>query len=129
MPGSEQHKIVFKTEGSHPAAATLYLNVYTPHERLVRALKMLGIFWGLALLSVPILVAHWVLVPGFLLAGPVAAYLRYQVTATSEKAAGECPGCHKNISVALEPKELPPLWKYCPLCNVAVHLQHAATEP
>jgi hypothetical protein len=90
---------------------------------------MLGIFWGLALLSVPILVAHWVLVPAFLLAGPVAAYLRYQVTMISEKAAGECPSCHEHISVALEPKERPPLWKYCPLCNVPVQLQNLDTGP
>ena len=84
MPSSEQHKIVFKLDEDQPSPATLYRNVYSPRERLLRALKILGIFWGLALLSVPILVAHFVLVPGFFLLGPVMAYRRYRVTATSE---------------------------------------------
>jgi hypothetical protein len=39
-------------------------------ERLKRALKTLGISWGLAIVSVLIPLAHFILVPGFLLAGP-----------------------------------------------------------
>lgn len=43
-------------------------------NRLARAAKTLAVFLGLALVSVLIPVAHFLLVPGFLVAGLVAAF-------------------------------------------------------
>jgi hypothetical protein len=49
----------------------LHLQSFDSKERKIRAAKIWGFMWLLALLSLPIIVAHFVLVPGFLIAGPV----------------------------------------------------------
>lgn len=122
MPHVEQQPILIKPN-NHPARlGILQITAYDKRDRLIRAAKILGIYWALALLSVPILVAHWVLVPGFFIAGPVMAYLRYRVTERSDKATGQCPVCNHDIAIRLEPAERSPMWKYCPVCNAPLQL-------
>ena len=75
---------------------------------------MLGILWLLAILAVAIPLAHFILVPGFLLAGPVAAVLRYRDTERNEQVTGECPVCGKPVTIPLDSSDRLPLWTYCP---------------
>ena len=75
---------------------------------------MLGILWLLAILAVAIPLAHFILVPGFLLAGPVVAVLRYRDTERNEQVTGECPVCGKPVTIPLDSSDQLPLWTYCP---------------
>ena len=48
---------------------------WSQRERTVRALKFGGACWGAALVSIIIPLLHFILVPGFLLAGPILAFI------------------------------------------------------
>lgn len=122
MPTSEQQPIVIKDNDGQAHTGALHLKAYDKHERIKRAVTAWVICWILAVLSLPILGAHWFLVPGFLIAGPVMAYRRYHAETTTEKATGECPACQSQITIPLEAKEHPELWKYCPNCNSPLHI-------
>lgn len=128
MPLADQHRILFKSVDDSTAPGGLSVQVYSDHERLIRALKIWGLCWLLAVLSLPILGAHWFLVPGFLIAGPVMGYRRYRQHSISVKVTGVCPRCRNGISLALEPRERLPLHKYCPQCGAPLYIVDAATE-
>lgn len=117
----EQRAILLKS-GEQQRDGVLHVQVFTPHERLVRAAKVWGLSWLLALASVPIIIAHWVLVPGFFIAGPIWAYKRYGMLSVPDHASGQCPTNGEDISLALEPSDRLPLWTYCPVCHASVQL-------
>lgn len=86
-----------------PAAFTYHGRADTPAhmsivehpkpKRVARALKALGTCWGLAIVSVFLPVLHFLLVPGFLIAGPYLALQRLAEKATLFGASGTCPAC------------------------------------
>lgn len=98
----EQRSILIKS-GELESDGLLYSQVFTPQERLRPAMKVWGLSWLLALASVPIIVAHWVLVPGFFLAGPIWAYKRYRTPSVPDHVSGHCPMRHEEISVPWRP--------------------------
>jgi hypothetical protein len=83
-------------------------------QRVGRAVVALLVCWALALVSVFIILAHFVLVPGFLIAGPVLAYLRFRVARAVTSIDGACPRC------GIEQEFDPPSWGrtvICPRCK------------
>jgi hypothetical protein len=92
----------------------------------MRALKMLGLMWVLAVVTIFIPIAHFVLVPGFLLAGPVTAVMRFRVAEMTETVQGECPTCNQAMTVAMDPAARLPLWTYCPASNDPIRLRYPA---
>lgn len=123
MAQTKIESLVFKNSGGDKSTdALLHITVLDGADSAWRALKRLGLFWLLALVSLPIIGAHWVLVPGFFLAGPVAAVLVYRVKEIMDKATGVCPQCRESIEVKMEPKEALPKWTYCPKCNNSLHI-------
>lgn len=104
--------------------AVLYTTLFEKKDCMRRALKRLALFWLLALLSIPIVFAHWILVPGFFIFGPIAAYLVYKMKEAKDKASGVCPECNKAVDVKLEPKDLIPKWTYCPSCSNSLHIDY-----
>ena len=79
---------------------SLRLESWDQRDRARRALKFLGIYWGLALCSIVLPVAHFVLVPGFLLGGPIAAYFVYQKKERIAGGEGQCPECNSFLPLA-----------------------------
>lgn len=128
MPLAEQHRVLFKSADDSTTPGELSIQVYSDHERLMRALKIWGLCWLLALLSLPIIGAHWFLVPGFLIAGPIMGYRRYYQHSISIKVAGTCPRCHDQTSLALEPREQLPLRKYCTHCGAPLLIADSSKE-
>jgi len=104
----------------------LYTTVYTSGERMQRALLRLVLLWGLAGVTVFIPLAHFVLVPGFLIAGPVVAVLVYRTEQARDRAEGQCPACGEAVTIKLEAKDEIPKWTYCPACNAALQITGAA---
>jgi len=92
-----------------------------------RGLQKLGLFWLLSVGSLPIIFAHWVLVPGFFLAGPWMAYRTYKITHRRDHISGHCPVCEKEITLKLEANDELPKWTYCPACNEPLQIT-SATE-
>ncbi len=105
---------------THPG--TLHSICYSPSERSRRAGKLLAICWGVALITLFIPFAHFFLVPIFLIAGPIAAYSRYNLTKATERATGICPVCQQEITISLDPTDKIPKHTYCPACNKPLQL-------
>jgi hypothetical protein len=122
MSHTEQYPILIQANDGTASEGALHVTVYDKRDRMIRAAKTLALYWGLALLSVPVLVAHWVLVPGFFLAGPVMAWLRYRVTERKDEATGVCPVNKNTVTIQLKPSDHLPLWTYCPVCEAPLQL-------
>ena len=114
--------IVIKNDESGISVGELHTRDLNPGDRWKRAAAGLALFWGLAVLSLPIVGLHWVLVPGFLIAGPVVAYRRYAAASIMDDATGRCPACGEEVRIALTPSDRIPKWTYCPNCNKPLQL-------
>lgn len=104
------------------AAARLHTTLYDSSDRIRRALGRLALLWAIAGVSVFIPLAHFVLVPGFLIAGPVVAMMVYRTEQARERTDGRCPVCEEEISIKMEASDEIPKWTYCPACNAALQI-------
>jgi hypothetical protein len=73
---------------------------YEKKERTERAFKVLGLLWGIGLFCIIIPLAHFILVPGFFLAGPIVAFFFYNQTDIILGGSGNCPACGRPFKVA-----------------------------
>ena len=123
MPRLETQTVTFKSSNNNSFRdAELQITFYDDKDRLKRSLMRLGLFWLLAVGSIPIIFAHWVLVPGFFIAGPIAAMMVYRVDQAFDNASGLCPNCNEQITIKLEAKDTLPKWTYCPSCNNSIQI-------
>lgn len=123
MPNTIETAIQFRgNDGDISSDATLYSLEFDQSELTKRALKRLGLCWLASIASIPIIFAHWVLVPGFFIAGPIMAMTAYKMKTVPDHADGACPVCKENISFKLEPKDSLPKWNYCPSCKKSVQV-------
>ena len=79
--------------GAPPRAATATVIEQGPGRRARRALAGLGLFWAIAAVCVFVPVAHFLLVPTFLLCGVVVAALRLREGRRLVALRGACPRC------------------------------------
>lgn len=113
MSTTVQRTIRIENAENQSTIGQLHITTYSQQERTSRAVKMLMLCWGLALITLFIPLAHFVLVPGFLIAGPIVAYKRYQMAEHPSNADGDCPTCKQPSSIHLEPSDSLPMWTYC----------------
>ena len=122
MPQSDVKEVQFVDGDGKAADARLHTTLYDSGDRLKRALGRLALLWAIAGVSLFIPLAHFVLVPGFLIAGPVVAMMVYRSEQARERSDGHCPVCEKEISIKLDAKDETPKWTYCPACNAALQI-------
>jgi len=123
MPNKRDKLVQFRANnGETVNEATLCSLEFDQGELTKRALTRLGLCWLASIGSLPIIFAHWVLVPGFFIAGPVMAMTAYKMKTIPDHAEGVCPSCQENISIKFEPKESLPKWTYCPSCNNSIQI-------
>jgi len=79
--------------GDAPTPGTATIVEQTPGERTLRVLSGVGMFWALALGGLFIPVAHFVLVPAFLIAGIVMGIKRSHEDRRLLGISGTCPRC------------------------------------
>ncbi|HEY5602049.1 MAG TPA: hypothetical protein VIM41_02975 [Gammaproteobacteria bacterium] len=126
MPVTQTQPVKFKSNLSHISTdAALAVTVYGDNDRLKRALMRLGLFWLLSIGSIPIIFAHWVLVPGFFIAGPIAALRVYRLRQSLDHASGPCPHCNERVTIKLEARDTLPHWTYCPACQKPLQIDRA----
>lgn len=90
-------------------------------SRAWRAGKVLGMCWTIALGTALIPVAHFVLVPTFLIAGPIAAIAAYARERIVTSGSATCPNCHGTI--ALRRGSTPAgFTQHCPSCRVQLNV-------
>jgi len=124
MAQINESKIQFlANEGESTTDAILFTLEFDQRELTKRALTRLGLCWLASVGSIPIIFAHWILVPGFFIAGPIMAMSAYKMKTIPDHAEGSCPACKENITLKLEPKDTLPKWTYCPSCNNSIQVR------
>jgi hypothetical protein len=122
MSHIETTSIQLKDNAGNIAVGALQTTYYDGQDRMKRAGLRLAACWAAAGVTVFIPIAHFVLVPGFLIAGPVLAMSAYRMERARNHASGSCPVCKAEITLALEAKDTFPKWTYCPACNAPLQL-------
>jgi len=122
MPQPRTQDILMRSNSGKENKAILHTTLYDQPDALKRALKMAGLFLVLAFVTLFIPLAHFVLVPSFLIASVVVPLSVYKIREAYERAEGECPTCGKEVAIKLDAKDRLPLWRYCPECDNSVQL-------
>ena len=122
MPQQITRTIQLKSQAGDTTQAEMTLKGYSSQERKKRAILTLLSFWALAALSIPILIAHFILVPGFFIGGIVLSSKRWKTEEEAESVHGTCPACRNEITINLEKKNDLPQWQYCPACSDSLEL-------
>jgi len=123
MASKEQRKVVVSADSGKQHTGVLNCTAYDSSERMKRALTMLFGCWLAAGVSVFIIIAHWVLVPGFLIAGPILAVGRYRQLEALENVECTCPQCSNKVIYPLEANDKLPKWTYCSSCDKGVKIE------
>ncbi len=122
MPELRLERISMIGNEKGKSAAELSTKLFSPGERTAQALKILGLCWLLAGITLFIPIAHFFLVPLFLVAGPIMAFNKYRVESAADSATGDCPECREFVSISLDSADKLPKWTYCPKCSKPLHL-------
>jgi len=123
MAEMQTQAVMLEHETAGNGVGELHVQLFDSRDRMRRAIMAWLACWGLALVSVPIIFAHWVLVPGFLIAGPFAAYRYYHMSAVPKKISGICPSCGQVLMLSMETSDQLPMWRYCSSCNESLHIK------
>ena len=131
MPTETEVPASLTAFGHPPRPALAVIVEQAPGQRFARTLAGLGMFWGLALASGCIPVAHFVLVPPVGVGGSVMAVKRAREDRRLLRVRGacprcgavqdlqpggrfvdgrsfDCPKCHGNVTLATRPAERDP---------------------
>jgi hypothetical protein len=100
-----------------PTRGTVTVISYDREARIRRAFKALGTWWGCALGSVFIPVAHFGLVPGFFIFGIIQFFQRLGTRELGMDAAGTCPDCGAEQELDLPPRWRAPQQVTCKQCQ------------
>jgi hypothetical protein len=105
-----------------PTVGTVTILEFSSRERWRRSLQALGKWWGVALLSVFIPVAHFLLVPSFLLYGVLQFVQRIGTAQLATNAQGTCPDCGRSQSIEVAPRWRAPQTVTCRYCQRGLQL-------
>ncbi|MDQ7003325.1 MAG: hypothetical protein Q9N02_11695 [Ghiorsea sp.] len=97
---------------------------YNEKEQKIRAIKTLFKLWGIAALCILIPIAHFLLVPLFLVMGIVKSMKLLHKSEDGLYAEGSCPACDQHIQLDLENNAELPQWIDCSDCKQAIELNH-----
>ncbi|MBT4761303.1 MAG: hypothetical protein HOO06_06365 [Bdellovibrionaceae bacterium] len=99
----------------------IFIQQWNKSERLAQAVKWGSIYWALAVICVFIPILHFVLVPAFVLAGPIAFYINLKREKLVLGGFGTCPKCGENLPIEKSKVEWP-LADLCTHCHNTVKI-------
>ena len=120
--GTRTQRILLKGYHGQPAPGTVTIRRFNRDERVRRALAGLGKWWGIAVVSVLIPVAHFVLVPSFLAYGAWQFFQRLGTAELAVDARGTCPDCGAEQALELAPRWRAPQPVTCRQCHRGLQL-------
>jgi hypothetical protein len=114
----------FLLNGYHgqPTPGQVTIQIFDRAARVQRALAALGKWWGIAVLSVFIPVAHFILVPSFLAYGAWQFFQRFGTAELATNARGTCPDCGAEQELDLAPRWRVPQPVTCRQCHRGLRL-------
>jgi hypothetical protein len=108
--------------GNERTTGEVRIERWDPSARLLRAAKRWVVLWGLAVVSVLVPVAHFVLVPALLIAGPIAAFMRWRQRSGVLGGEGMCPACRVLMTIDAHADEWP-LFDVCEACRATPRVE------
>lgn len=108
--------------GIAPTLARVGARMISHRQRMWRGGLAWALCWGLALVFLPIPIVHFVLVPAFVITGPIVAWKRFSKTAVIESGEVGCIRCQKPVPIE-EPQFGWPVGLFCKACGVTLRLQ------
>jgi hypothetical protein len=106
---------------------TVELKVWDKKERTTRALKALGLTWGLAVASILIPILHFILVPSLILAGPIVFFWIAGQEQVILGGKGICPECGKEFEIVRTAVKWP-ISDMCNHCQAEVKIEQADSQ-
>lgn len=100
---------------------------WNKRERMARALKWGGLCWLASLVSVILPLAHFILVPGFFLAGPAVAFFLMRQESVILGGEGKCPRCEEVLPIVRSSYRFP-LSDLCTRCQTPVDIEPASSS-
>jgi len=100
------------------------LQRWSPRARTLRGLRFLAFCWAMSVLCVLIPLAHFVLVPGFFIAGPIGAWRLSRQDRIILGGEGICPACAALLVIVRGPDRWPRP-DLCTRCQTAVTIERA----
>jgi hypothetical protein len=94
-----------------------------PAERAARAVRAAGICILLAAISILLPIAHFVLVPAFLIAAPVVAVRRLRERASIVALTGTCPRCAETRMFEVKGPFGKDVHTSCATCSFAIEVE------
>jgi hypothetical protein len=120
--GTRVQPFLLSGYNGRPTQGTVTIRAFTRQERWRRAVAGLGQWWGVGLVSVFIPVAHFVLVPSFLLYGAWQFVYRLGTTELATGARATCPDCHTAQALELAARWRAPQPVTCRACHRGLRL-------
>ena len=120
--GTRNQRFLLKGYHGVPTSGTVTIGTFTREERVRRAFAGLGKWWGIAVVSVLIPVAHFVLVPSFLAYGVWQVFQRLGTVELVIEARGTCPDCGAEQALDLAARWRAPQPVTCRLCHRGLQL-------
>ena len=113
---------IYSDYDNQTAIGTIRVLVWSQRERFFRALKYGGLCWIVAVACVVVPILHFVLVPGFLLLGPVVFYNIYARESVVLGGEGTCPK-YKKFLVIVRSSHHFPMTEVCGACHQSLLLE------
>lgn len=123
MSSPEQDLIITANVGDErQRQGTVRVHNLNPSERMGQALKKLGIFWGLSIVSILVPVLHFFLVPLFFFMGIFFSYRAYRTHGFVLAGEVLCPHCDTKVEIKPGPVNWP-LSEICQSCARVVRIE------
>lgn len=124
---SEQESLpvsIRSERNSQTSKGEILIQFWNKKERTKRALKFGGMCWGFAIVCVFIPLLHFILVPGFLIAGPIVAFVVLSRESAILGGKGLCPYCNAALPIARAPYRFP-ISDLCTQCQSSLKIEPA----
>lgn len=128
MSDKETRPVSVKDDKGNQRDGVLHFTSYTSADRTKRAVLAWVGCWVAAFLTFFIPIAHFILVPAFLVAGPVMFFSLSRQVEALEKTVSVCPRCDKALNLDMETNDKLPKWTYCPACDGAIEISNKETQ-
>lgn len=113
---------IYGNRSPQSSTGVIQVQLWPKKERTLRALKIGGVCWGAALISVIFPLIHFFLVPGFLIAGPVVAFFIMGQESVVLGGSGTCPECQASLPIARTSYEFP-ISDLCTQCQANLKIE------
>lgn len=123
-PGIIEQPVQLEVMGAQEkkSSGKLKIQYYSREQRLMRALKIWGICWGGAIVSVLLPIIHFFLVPALFLTGIIAPLIVYNKESEVLRGEAVCPNCQQKLPLEGGSNKWP-LEDSCSACKERIIIQ------